>query len=275
MNIDNNNNNIDFSVLICVYKKDDARIFDYALDSIFKNTLQPKKVVLVVDGFIEDNLENVIKKYSHITYFKIIRNVDNIGFVNSLNLGLKNIVSKWVVRCDADDFNVPERFKILSNHMKEDVDLIGSYVAETNELNEIYAVKKVPLSHQEILKHLKKRNPFNHMSVAYKRSVVVNLKGYPNIELREDYALWATMISEGYKSKNIKDILVHASAGEKMFKRRKGGAIIKAEIALQSHLINTQITTYIEALIYGTIRSLSFMMPTFIVRFIYNNFLRN
>lgn len=265
---------MDFSVLICVYKNDDVTKFKSALKSIFNNTLQPREVLLVVDGLIGDNIEDVIKKYNHINYFRVLRNINNVGFVNSLNLGLKNIVSEWVVRCDADDYNLPERFEILFDHIEKDTDLIGSYVAETNQYAEIYAVKKVPLFHEDILIHLKKRNPFNHMSVAFKRSAAISLGGYPHIELREDYGLWAAMISKGYKSKNIENILVHASAGEKMFTRRKGGAVIKAEIALQSHLVNVGISNYIEAIVYGTARCLILLMPKSIIKLVYNRLLR-
>ena len=194
--------------------------------------------------------------------------------MNSLNLGLQNITSEWVIRCDADDFNTSDRFEILSNHMTEELDLLGSYIAETNEWNEIYAIKKVPLEHNDILKTIKKRNPFNHMSVAFRRNVVQKLGGYPKIELREDYGLWVSMLSNGAKSKNIKDILVHASAGNKMFKRRKGGAIIRAEISLQSHLTNTKMSSIFEAFIFGFLRITSLMLPQSLLKIIYGNILR-
>jgi len=170
---------------------------------------------------------------------------------------------------------LPERFEILFDHINKDTDLIGSYVAETNQQDEIYAVKKVPLFHEDILIHLKKRNPFNHMSVAFKKSAAISLGGYPHIELREDYGLWAAMISKGYKSKNIENILVHASAGEKMFTRRKGGAVIKAEIALQYHLVNTGVSNYVEAIFYGASRCLILLMPKFIIELVYSKLLRN
>ena len=264
-----------FSVLICVYWKDNANIFNSALNSIFDNSIQPKEIILVVDGVIGDDIERVIQNHLNKRNLKVIRNTNNVGFVNSLNLGLKQITTDWVIRCDSDDINSADRFYILSQHMNDDVHIIGSYIAEVNENNKVYGIKKVPLLHEDIVKHFKKRNPFNHMSIAFKYSVVRDLGGYPNIELREDYALWALIVSKGYKSKNIDKILVNASAGEKMFKRRKGGSIISAEIALQSHLLKIGMTTPLEAFFYGTLRCISFMMPAFILKIIYNNVLRN
>ena len=121
---------------------------------------------------------------------------------------------------------------------------------------------------------MKTRNPFNHMSVAFRRNLALKLGGYPKIELREDYGLWASMLASGAKSKNIKDILVHASAGNKMFKRRKGGAIINAEITLQSHLVKTNMSSLHEAILFGFLRIMSFKLPKSLIKIIYVNILR-
>lgn len=269
-----NINYVNFSVLICVYKNDDPALFNLALESIFKNSLQPQEVILVVDGEINQSLEIIINAFKDYNYFTVIRNLNNPSFVNSLNLGLQNICSEWVIRCDADDINMPERFQTLLDHITEDIDLIGSYIAENNENNEIYAIRKVPLMHVDILRAIKKRSPFNHMSIAFRRNLVIKLGGYPKIELREDWCLWATMLANGAKSKNIQDILVHASAGNKMIKRRKGGAIIKTEIALQSHLVKTNISSLPEAIVFGFLRIISFKLPNFLLKIIYDNILR-
>lgn len=85
------------------------------------------------------------------------------------------------------------------------------------------AIRKVPSTEKEIRKFICHRNPFNHMTVAFRRSIVSDLGGYPDIFLKEDYALWACMLSRGVKMTNLEYILVNATAGSEMY-RRRGGA---------------------------------------------------
>lgn len=55
-----------FSVSICVYEKDSAEQFDAALNSIINQTVEPREIVLVVDGPISSDIQQVIDKYSEI-----------------------------------------------------------------------------------------------------------------------------------------------------------------------------------------------------------------
>lgn len=52
-----------FSVAMCVYEKDNPKWFDEALASIFKQTLTPDELILVVDGPISNEIEDIIEKY--------------------------------------------------------------------------------------------------------------------------------------------------------------------------------------------------------------------
>ena len=223
---------------------------------------------------ISKKLEKILDDYLKYPELLLVRIPVNLGFVNALNEGLVHIKTEWVVRADADDVNLDRRFELLNLHMAEDLDLIGSFVAEKDKAGMIYAIKKVPLERDEIFRFIKKRNPFNHMSVAFRKSKVVALGGYPKIELREDYGLWAKMLASDCKVKNIDEVLVHANAGENMFKRRKGGAVIRAEITLQSHLLKLGLTSFGGALMYGVLRAALFSVPPGIIKLIYKYVLR-
>ena len=52
-----------FSVAMCVYDGDNPEWFDIALDSVINQTVKPTEIVLVVDGPISDDLQNIIDKY--------------------------------------------------------------------------------------------------------------------------------------------------------------------------------------------------------------------
>jgi len=263
-----------FTVLICVYAGDNACAFRRALASVYNNTLRPAAVVLVVDGPVGKATNNVISDYQEFDSFTVLRCDNNIGFPQALNCGLAAITTEWVVRADPDDVNLPCRFSELAKHMVDGVDIVGSFVAEMNEQGEIYAVKKVPLQHGDILEYIRRRNPFNHMTVAYRGSLAALSGGYPNIPVREDYGLWATMLKHGARCKNIDAVLVHASAGERLYVRRRGWGSVVAEYRLQKHLLHSGVTTLWMALCYGALRAIILSMPSPAVAMIYKVFLR-
>ena len=123
-----------FSVLMCVYGKDDPVLFDRALLSIFANSLQPKEVILVCDGPLSDSINKVVEKYEIeiATTLRVIRLKVNSGFAGALNAGLLHVTSPITVRCDADDYNFPDRFITLVSEFNTDPELtlLGSQVRE-------------------------------------------------------------------------------------------------------------------------------------------------
>lgn len=52
-----------FSVAMCVYGGDNSKWFDVALESIINQTIKPDEIVLVVDGPIPNDIQDVIYKY--------------------------------------------------------------------------------------------------------------------------------------------------------------------------------------------------------------------
>jgi glycosyltransferase involved in cell wall biosynthesis len=266
---------MNFTVLISLYKNDNSILFERALSSIFNNSLIPYRVLLVVDGPIGLELDAVVNKFIHLYKNLYVLRLDfNVGLSNALNEGLKFVETEWVVRADSDDFNRPNRFELLSKYMTSDLDLIGSFIEEVDLNQSILAVRRVPLTLDEILNTLPKRNPFNHMSVAFRTNFVRQCGGYPDIYLKEDYALWATMLPCGARAMNISDILVSATTGQDFYKRRGGAKYALAEFNLQAHLIQTGFQSYYGALFIGIVRSAVFLMPATIREYVYLRVLR-
>jgi glycosyltransferase involved in cell wall biosynthesis len=265
-----------FAVLICVYQGDEPGPFRRALASIFANTLQPAQVVLVVDGPVGPETSAVIDAFSAAyASLSVVRCVENIGFSAALNKGLGVIDADWVVRADSDDWNLPHRFEALTQMMAPNLAIIGSSIAETNDAGEIYAIRRVPLSHAAICTYIRRRNPFNHMSVAFRRDLALKCGGYPKLMVREDYGLWASMIGAGGMGENIDEVLVHASAGTSMYQRRRSLQSYRAEIMLQRHLLRCGLTSVPGAIYYGALRSIALTFPAAWVQTIYKVFLRD
>ena len=80
----------------------------------------------------------------------------------------------------------------------------------------------MPETNEEIIAFAKKRSPFNHPSVMYKKSKVIDAGFYEDYRYFEDYNLWVTMLNMGFKAYNIQENLVYMRAGEELYKRRGG-----------------------------------------------------
>ena len=267
-------NKPDFSVLMCTYLKDESRQLELAIQSIYENTLQPKEVVLIIDGDIKDCSQKIIDNFRNkkgLIYFK---NKKNIGLAKSLNFGLTKITTEWVARADADDINLKYRFEKQINFLKKNdkLDLFGSAIKEIS--NEGDTIRHSPLSENEIIKYVKKRNPFNHMTVFFKLKKIVELGGYPNLSKMQDYALWALLINKKCKVKNMSDVLVHVNGGSKLIKRRGGLSYTMSEIKLQYYLYNNRLKKLHYAIFDGLIRSSVFLLPFSIRKIIYQKILR-
>jgi glycosyltransferase involved in cell wall biosynthesis len=263
-----------FTVLMSVYIKDDPLLFEKALDSVFNNSSLPFRVLLVVDGPLTSSLDRVLDKFSNEPNLLVHRLELNMGLSSALNEGLKLINTEFTVRADSDDINNPNRFAVLISLLESGYDLVGSAIIEVDKSGSELAVRMPPLSKNEIKKFAKKRSPFNHMSVAFRTQIVIDAGGYPNIYLKEDYALWSTLIARNIRMCNSDQILVRATTGQDFYKRRGGIRYAFAEIAMQKHLISSGLKNPASALIDGILRAAIFLAPAKIREFVYLNFLR-
>lgn len=265
----------DFTVLMAVYKKDNPRLFKEAIESVFKNSLLPEKFLIVADGPLSVDLEEILGHYADQPLLKVMRLPVNRGLANALNAGLEVIDTTYTVRADADDTNLENRFSTLAQAFQTGSDLIGSDIMEISPEGQRIGLRKVPSSEEEIKKFIKKRNPFNHMTVAFRTKIVQEVGGYPLIHLKEDYALWATLLSRGAKVKNIPEVLVHATTGLDMYRRRGGWKYAFAEFHMQKHLVNVGIKSHFRAWIDGLSRAAIFLAPNSIREWVYLNHLRH
>ena len=215
-----------FSVLMSVYYKELPEAFDLALSSILeKQTLLPDEFVLVCDGPLSEELDNIINKY--VTKFedimKVYRLESNVGLGKALNYGLERCTYNYIARADSDDICNRYRFEKQMRYLIDnpDVDVIGSNIEEFNDVpGDIGLEKKMPKTEKEILKMSRFRNPFNHMTVVFKKNVIESVGSYQHLPYLEDYYLWVRVLSKGYKVYNIDEPLVNARIGNGMVKRR-------------------------------------------------------
>ena len=100
------------------------------------------------------------------------------------------------------------------------------------------------------------------MSVAFKKNVILSVGGYQHHLFMEDYNLWIRVISAGYKSANLDEVLLNVRAGDSMIQRRKGLVYIKSEFQLAKLKTSNNVDNRISAARYFLLRSITRILPT-------------
>ncbi|MHC3908940.1 UDP-Gal:alpha-D-GlcNAc-diphosphoundecaprenol beta-1,3-galactosyltransferase [Achromobacter marplatensis] len=226
-----------FSVLMSVYRGENPAFLDAALWSLRASTVELPEVVLVEDGPLPDTLHDVIRHHEAALKFRRVPLAQNVGLGLALTEGLKQCRYGWIARFDTDDLIVADRFaRQLELIMSApEIDLTGGWIweFETDPGSDEGRLRRVPESHAAILAYAKRRNPFNHMTVMFRRDLALSLGGYRNEHLYEDYALWVRMIQAGARTANLPVVLVNARAGAGMYARRGGFAYVAGECRAQ------------------------------------------
>lgn len=238
-----------FSVLLSVYEKEKPLYFRTSLNSILEQTLLPAEVVIVKDGELLSELDNICTEYQtkYPNLFKFISLKKNQGLGKALQVGLEHCTYDIVARMDTDDIAKKDRFeKQIREFEKDDkLAILGSSIEEFSTTPDLIdSIRNVPLSNHEIRKYAKMRNPFNHMTVMFRKSAVLDVGSYQPFHLNEDYYLWYRLLNKGYKAKNLSESLVYARVDKNMFQRRGGVKYFLQEVKLQNifyknHFINT------------------------------------
>lgn len=226
-----------YSVLMSVYHKEKPEYLKQAIESIQAQTLSTNDFVLVCDGPLNEQLDSVIatKQQEMGESLNVVRLAKNGGLGNALNEGIKHCKNELVARMDSDDIAYPDRCEkqiaVFNTH--SEVSICSGIVEEfTTDPNTVDTRRVLPETNAEIVEFAKKRNPFNHPCVMYKKSAVEAVGSYQDFYLLEDYYLWLRMLMAGYQGYNIQEPLLHMRAGSDMYLRRAGWKYAKTQAKL-------------------------------------------
>lgn len=176
--------------------------------------------------------------------FEVVRLPNNQGHGNARRICLDKCSYDYVALMDADDISVPDRFekqiKCFENY--EGLSVVGGQIQEfIGSIDNIVGVRVVPIEDKDIKIFLKKRCPFNHVSVMFRKADVRLAGGYIDWYCEEDYYLWIRMYQNGMSFRNIDENLVFVRVGEEMYQRRGGWRYFKSEARLQIYMLKQEI----------------------------------
>lgn len=267
-----------FSVLISVYKHENPEYFRLALHSILNQGLKPNEVVIVKDGALTVELETVITDFCALYRFtKIIALEQNVGLGRALAIGVKACTYEWIARMDSDDISLNNRFSKQIEYLEthRNCVLLGSWIEEFSTYGDYRSITKLPVSYEDILEFSKKRNPFRHMTVFFKKSAVLSVGNYRHFLWFEDYDLWVRLLQAGFRVANLPVVLVKVRTSSDFFERRGGLAYYKQEIRFQQFLKKINYISCKEFLFNILVRGMVRVVPNKLRTLFYKVFLRS
>jgi len=253
-----------FSILMSVYKNSKINEVIECFNSLEKQTIKSDDWILVLDGPVEIKLEEYLTQYSNENkWLKIIRIEKNVGLGLALRQGMDFCKYNLIARMDTDDICASDRFEKQLKVFQEipTVSVIGSNILEfIDDVNRPITMRVLPESNKEIKKYLKKRCPFNHMTVMFKRTDVLASGGYLDWHYDEDSYLWVRMHLNGYKFYNIQENLVFARINNETFLRRGGYKYYLSEKKLFKFMKDNKVISLLEYFRAVTVRYILYVL---------------
>lgn len=268
-----------YSVLMSVYCKEKPEYLKLSIDSMINQTVKPDEIVIVKDGPLTKELERLIDEYkkNNNELFNIVTSEKNLGLGNALNLGLKNCSNELVARMDTDDISLNQRCEKQLKKFENDSELVilGTAIDEFyNDVNQIVSSRVVPTTYEEIYKFAKRRSPFNHPTVMYKKSEVLKFGGYSNLKRNQDVDLFGRMVFNSCKSENLSESLLLFRSNSDLSKRRKSWENTISYIKVIKQFWKNGYSGFSDYFIVAIGQTIMFICPVKVQNWIYKKYLR-
>lgn len=267
-----------YSVLMSVYHKEDPEYFTQSINSMLEQTAPPKEFVIVCDGPLGNELDEVIETFHEENpgLFKVVRLPKCGGLGNALNVGIGHCGADIIARMDSDDISMKDRCERQMAAMEaHKADIVGGALYEfQGDISHIRTRRISPVTQEEILKYARRRNPFNHPCVMYKKQAVEAAGGYRHCPWFEDYDLWSRMLLCGSTGYNIPEPVLYMRAGEAMYARRGGYTYGRQALRFRWSLKQRGLSSWMDFLISGIGQFVICILPNGLRQRFYGKVLR-
>lgn len=294
-------NDLKISVIMSIYKSDVPEYVRIALDSLLNQTRLPDEIVIVADGPVPAELEQVVKSLTPSPSPKGEGNKDGEGDLKPETRDLKPIVTylpqekngglgeamriaveaakyPYLARMDSDDICLPDRFEKQMKCFEEDPELsiVGGMITEFDgEPENIIAERILPLDDAGIKKMMRGRCAVNHVTVIFKKEDLLKSGNYQPFWKQEDHYLWARMMEHGCKFRNIPDIVVNVRSGRDQLARRGGWRFYKSVVRVFWYMYKHKLISFGYFLYICAVRGIvQLLMPNWLRTWVYMKFLR-
>ena len=269
-----------YSCLISLYAKEKPDYLTESLDCVINQTFPPEEILIVKDGKLTDELEAILLKYAgqNPGLFTFVAYKENHGLWYALSQGVPACRNEFIMRMDVDDWSMPDRAEkelaILVEH--PEIACVGSLVTEfEGDISHPVALVSLPEKHKDIIAFGKRRCPFRHPSLMFRKSAVMSAGNYQKMPLFEDYDLYMRMAASGCVFYNIQESLVYMRTSQDFYARRGSFDYAKKMMHFKSICLKRGDYT-LPDFIVSTIPHLAVcLMPNKLRSWVYTKFLRS
>lgn len=266
----------DYSVLMTIYKKDNLEYAKLSIDSMLNQTVKTNDFVLICDGPLTEEIDSMIAKYveKNKKIFNVIRLKNNVGLGAALRQGVLMCKNNLIARMDSDDIAKLKRCEVELEYLVEHpvVALVGSNVSEfDDDPQNPLRIKNMPIGYINIKKFAKRRNPYNHSTVMFRKQAVLDSGNYSEMRTNQDVDLWIRMINKGYLCENIDSVLVDFRFDKNTLARRKEWKNSKLLIEVWNNFYKSGYCSYWDYLCVKWVQIAMYVMPTKLLNWVYDN----
>lgn len=268
-----------YSVLMSLYWGEKPEYLKESLESMIAQTVKPDEIVIVRDGPLTDELEEVLSEYvgKYPDLFTFVNRAENGGFGAALRDGVLACRNEWIARMDTDDVADIHRIEIQFAviHDNPELDIVGStYYEFLGDFSHLI-LRESPEFNDKLVEFMHKRNPFGHDSLMLKKSKILEAGNYQP-ELRfEDYGLWIRMALRNAKMYNIQMPLLYVRGSENYYSRRGGYKYLLQNINFFRKYKEKGFFSAKDCVVSLVPRIVVCLMPNQLRTFIYENLLRS
>lgn len=181
------------------------------------------------------------------------------------------------MRMDVDDWTAPiraeEQLMVYAKH--PELGCVGTVVIEfIDNINRPVAFVDLPETHEEIVRYGRRRCPYRHPALMYRKSAVVKAGGYQAMPMFEDYDLYMRLASSGCRFYNIQQPLVYMRTNPEFYARRGGVAYMRDMMRFEGTCLRRGDISLQEYLTTALPHAIVCLMPNELRSFVYSRFLR-
>lgn len=182
-----------------------------AIESILNQSWKNIELLIYDDSQNTDTIE-AIDSYKCDDRVHIFREDRRVGFVPSLNKGLKHAKGKYIARMDGDDISQNNRFEIEMEYLRNhpNVAIVGGQLNIIDENGNQISSRKYPEEGFRLRIYSTVRCPLAHPTVMFRRQVVDDGFLYDEkLKSCEDLDLWLRLLNKSYQIANVPQTMVN------------------------------------------------------------------
>ena len=198
------------------------QIIRTAIESVLRQTVRDFEL-LIYDDSTDEKTREAIDFFQDDGRVLVFRERERVGFVQSLNRGLRQARGDFIARMDGDDISYPDRFEkelaFLNEH--EDISVVGGQIKIIDSQGEVLSERRYPHGGTRLKLYAGIRSPLAHPTVMMRRSVVEAGFFYDeSLPMSEDLDLWLRLMNRGYEVANVADVVLDYRVAEDFAEKR-------------------------------------------------------